>query len=236
MTALYWETLFYLLPYYLGSITSSNNKAVNQSYHCTPIAHICQCSHYIFSPGGLNLAYSYISWLSVFFTCWTLLWDKQLSLCACVSAGLLPCFSVSAGVSSPGGPLRMGAQGEPWSQALNATVCLSLFQLASICCQGLWLFTVGLLLSVSPCLVFIPCLWWDTNSQLLTPDTGSWMKKKQGQQQSAVANVCVCACVCLCVPPTSSHSCRPESRSAPRLLPCKRQGFFHGGMLDHCSF
>lgn len=39
MTLLHWQTLFLLLSCYLGSITSSNNKAVKQSYHGTPIVH-----------------------------------------------------------------------------------------------------------------------------------------------------------------------------------------------------
>lgn len=42
MILLYWQTLFHLLPYYLGSITRSDNKAVKQSYHCTPTVHTLQ--------------------------------------------------------------------------------------------------------------------------------------------------------------------------------------------------
>lgn len=134
----------------------------------------------------------------VFCTFRSLFWDKQLSgvcvcvcvcacVCVCVAAGLLPCFSVSAAFRSPGdGGLRMWAQGKPWSWApdteYNLRVCLR------SCSSIQW----DCSCQVSLCLIFIPLLWWDTNSQLLTPDTGSW-KTRSDLKHIVCARARACA-------------------------------------------
>lgn len=58
-------------------------------------------------------------------------------------------------------------------QTLNRVYVFECDSATSICCQESRPVTLGLLLSQSFCLVFIPFHRWDTNSQLLTPDTSS---------------------------------------------------------------
>lgn len=68
-------------------------------------------------------------------------------------------------------------KGSPGARPLHTANTVHVWVKAwSICYQELLRHTVGLLMSVSMCLVFIPL---DPNSQFLTPDTGSWFEKNK---------------------------------------------------------
>lgn len=174
----------YDLPPDVFSVTILFTKTVKHSYRCCPIKHTHLPDSHL--SAALTFLPESCEFLSYILRLALHIQDSPLRQTAerrvCVSAGLLPCFSVSAGFRSPGGVgLRMGAQGKPWSWPLTLHTIYVFVWAVSICCQELLLSTVGSFLSVSLCLVFIPLLWWDTNSQRLTPDTGSWSTKKQGQ-------------------------------------------------------
>lgn len=66
-----------------------------------------------------SLESSFILEAFIYFSCWSLFWDKQLSLCTWESAGLLPCFSFSAGINPSGLLSAWGHKGSPGALGLN---------------------------------------------------------------------------------------------------------------------
>lgn len=74
-------------------------------------------------------------------------------------------------------------------QTLNRVYVFECDSATSICCQESRSVTLGLLLPQSFCLVFIPFHRWDTNSQLLTPDTSSWLRKTKKNKANPKAQL-----------------------------------------------
>lgn len=148
-----WWALFHLLPRYLGSITSSDNKTVKQSQKrivqssTLTISHLQRAhswifclsifpwSRYVFSLGGSNLSVSFIPRLSVCTSHAELPFETNSWACAHVcQLGSYLVFQSQLASTPLGGPLSlcMGAQGKPWSQALTHNlycICLTLLQL-----------------------------------------------------------------------------------------------------------
>ena len=137
----HWLTLFHLLPCYLGSITSSDNKAVKQSYHCTPIVRTLSHLPSIhlslrFLPGRLESGSlpsypgspcSSHAQLSFETNSWACVLACQL--------GSYLVFSVSAGVSSLGGVLfAWEHKGSLRAGPLHTTYTVYVTAL-SICCH-----------------------------------------------------------------------------------------------------
>lgn len=189
----------YDLPPDVFSVTILFTKAVKHSYHCSPKKHThlpdSHLSAALFSLRAVKFSPTFRGSFAFYSPL-----RQTAERYDCASDGLLPCFSVSAGFRSPGVVgLRMGAQGKPWSRPLILHTIYVFVWALSICCQELLLSTVGSFLSLSLCLVFIPLLWWDTNSQLLTPDTGSWSTKKTRSDLKQCVRKCACVFMCVCL-------------------------------------
>ncbi len=136
-------------------------------------------------------------------------------VCMCVSWALTLFFSLSWR-QLPWGSSSHGSTRKPWSQALQTAyivyvwVCHSLeHQLPGVVapCSG-----IGLFLSVSLRLIFIPSLWWDSNSQFWhLIQAADWKKNKVNPK--AHLQTCVCT-EFNSIPQTSNF---PPHHSDPQL-------------------
>lgn len=102
-------------------------------------------------------------------------------VCMCVSWALTLFFSLSWRQLPWGLLSAWEHKGSPGARPYTLHI-LYMFEPVtawSFCYQESWLHKVGMLLTVSLGLIFIPILWWNPNSQPLPPDRGSWGKKKK---------------------------------------------------------
>lgn len=231
MILLHWQTLFHLIPYYLASITSSDNKTVKHYNNHSWVLPLHTCSahtvvssvypsfydpHHIFSLGGFNLAVSLISLL----LCVLHLLNSPLrqaaeAVCVCVSWALTLFFSLSWRQLPWGVLSAWEHKGSPGARPYtHQTDCV--FESVSVCgfCEQE---SEAAYSGITPvCLhgpVFIPFRWWDPNSQFLPPDTGSWFEKKKKITRS-----------------TPKHSWKHVHVQKPTLYP-RQTIFYHTALI-----